>query len=372
MALTVPTIAEPVDDEVPANVPRHKGNGRPKIRHLDDPTQMSYWVRASSFAERVDDMFRLDRRNERLVARGMAISPDLCELAGALAGLDTREDKEELTRIAGLAKTAAGGDVAANRGTALHKLAERRNRGEDLAFVPPRLWAALEAYTQLMEPFDVLAGEVFVVNDQLKAAGSFDAVLRLKSGYELVAPDFTVFGDGTPLGADLKSGSQVSHMGVLERAVQQVVYFRGGQPYEHVSDEQAAAGDNGRRGWGAWTPSQHWSLIIHVPLDSPEDAALWWVDLEKAGRIANVVAELWEARKTEGLIIPAEAPTKAARPSVDELRRLLAVRIRDVSELAELDALWTAHHQVWTDEHTDLARAKAAELSAGNQEVRTS
>src|SRR5690606_40358156 len=92
MALTVPTIAEPVDDEVPASVPRHKGNGRPKIRHLDDPTQMSYWVRASSFAERVDDMFRLDRRNERLVARGMAISPDLCELAGALAGLDRSEE----------------------------------------------------------------------------------------------------------------------------------------------------------------------------------------------------------------------------------------------------------------------------------------
>src|SRR5690606_34160912 len=127
--------------------------------------------------ERVDDMFRLDRYNERLVVRGMALSPDLCELAAAVGGTETREDKEELTRIAGLAKTAAGGDVKANRGTALHKLRERRDRGEDLAFVPPRLWAALEAYCALVDPFDVLVSETFVVNDQLRAAGSFDAVL---------------------------------------------------------------------------------------------------------------------------------------------------------------------------------------------------
>src|SRR5690606_38692906 len=128
----------------------------------------------------------------------------------------------------------------------------------------------------------VLVSETFVVNDQLPAAGSFDAVLRLKSRYELVAPDGTLFDSQIPLGADLKSGARGDQMGVAERAVQQVVSFRGGTPYVHVPNEAVAGGDNARREWPCARPSIMWSLIMHVPIDSPEDAALWWVDLDRA------------------------------------------------------------------------------------------
>jgi hypothetical protein len=421
---------EDEDPEIPESIPRHKGNGRPKIRHADDPTQMSYWARASSFAKGVESTFLLDRYNERLVARGMAVSPDLCDLAAVLAGIEEPADKEELTRIAGLAKTAAGGDRKANSGTALHKLRERRDRGEDLAFVPAKLWAALEAYCALMENLTIHASEQFVVCDRWRAAGSFDVLASPAPGHELIAPDGEIFTEQDRLIGDLKSGARVDELGRIERAVQQAVYAYG-TPYEHVSDEVAAQGVSGRLPWPDWqapgqernygVPSRTWALIPHVPLESPEDAALWWVDLTKAARIADEVAKLHELRKLDGLIVPAEAPQPAqgsmdagrgqprkspgeraglvgrefptipgAAPLVQEpapLREVLPMVVRELGQLAHaavleaielaadraaLDELWDKHEHEWRDEWTAAVRARLGQFSNGSTEVRTS
>lgn len=365
------------NDEVPQGIPRHAGNQRPKIRHADDPTKMSYWPRASSFAERVQEMFVLDRHNERLVARGMAISPDLCELVASLAGLDERGDKDEATRIANLAKTAAGGDRKANRGTALHRYRERYDRGEDLAFLGPQQWAALQAWIRLMEPFEQYASETFVVNDRWRVAGSFDVLLGLKPGYELVAPDRQIFTHEDRLLGDLKSGNHIDELGALERAIQQVIYAWG-RPYEHVGDNRAGDGENGRLDWPIderlpydveVPPSRTWSLIPHVPLEHPEDAALWWVDLTKAAAIADVVAQLHELRKTDGLIVPAEPP-KLVEPTGPAAAVLSLIPTAE-SEL-HLTNLWTAYQDVWTDEHTAAVKARLAELSALDTEIRSS
>lgn len=364
--------------EVPEGIPRHGGNGRPKIRHADDPTAMSYWPRASSFAHGVENTFLLDRHGERLVARGMAISPDLCDLATALAGLEERPDKDEATRIAGLAKTAAGGDRKSNSGTALHKLRERRDRGEDLAFVPAKMWEALRAYIKLMEPFEIHGSEQFVVNDRWGTAGSYDVLLGLGAGYEMVAPDGEMFDAASRLIGDLKSGAHIDELGRVERAVQQVIYAYG-TPYEHVGDEAAAwrpdpdienhnlRGDNGRRDWpDGIAPSRTWSLIPHVPLESPEDAAWWWVDLTKAALIADKVAELHELRKLDGLIVPAEPPSQVApAPTLIE-------QIVTALDEAALGALWETHKGIWHDGHTAAVRARLAEISHGTTEVRTS
>jgi hypothetical protein len=349
MVLTPAVVVQPqadvpeYTDEWPDGWPRHAGDSRPKIRTLEDPTRLRYYRRPSSYGDKIEDTFMLDRREDRLVMAEMARSPDLVDATWAAlhaapvpGGLDLRDllvntypAEDELAKAS--AKTIrdalnavrtdllkrVGADAKATRGTAIHKLWERKHAGQDLAFLPPVLHECVRAYDRLLADFVVHTMELRVVNDRSGTAGTTDVVVSPRrpmtiNGVDL-CPDDVLIGDG-------KTGAHITGLGRVARAIQLDQYV-GAQPYVHVSDEAAADGDDGRRTWRQvgvpCDPRDDVALIFHVPQDSPQDAGIYALRLDTARRLSRCADEVWWARglKPVDLFVPVELDRPDVAPA---------------------------------------------------------
>lgn len=378
--------------EVPESIPRH-GDPRkayPKIRRVDDPTRFEWYQRASKLGKPIESAYLVDRADRRQIVYGMSRRDDLVAAAEAVSDLamvrsadlpadvdkyqkaEINQAKRELERIADEAVKAAGGGQAAAKGTAFHKLRERRDRGEDLAFLGPKRWAALEKWSEIADRFTWHGSEQFVVCDRFQAAGTYDALWSPK--WPMTATDGTRILPGELLIVDLKSGIWGTDMwGPCYLA--QLADYANGVPYVHVDDEAAAAGDNGRRPWPDGTaPRTDYALIPHVPVDSPEDAGLVWVDLRIGARMAEHAATIMADRKlaSEGFA-PAELPEPPGGSALEvDVTEAIAWAIRQARTTDELTAAWEFWREEWGPAETDLASRRWAELSNGSTEVRTS
>jgi hypothetical protein len=401
--------------EVPETIPRDRWD-RPLIVPPGGGKPIAY-TRASTLGKAIEDTYHLNRWMLRCVAYGLSRRPDLVALAASIA-TNEGDDRAPLDEICNKAHEAAKGDKGANVGTALHKLSERRDAGEDLAYLTPELAEAIDAYGQQMKIFEVLAAETFVVCDPLQAAGSFDRVVRLLVDLEFHHAKLgrTVIPAGTVLVLDLKTGKldSAKYWGPTY-GVQQTVYACG-SPYQHP---------RGRLDWeevlGAGVrPSTDWALILHVPSDSPKDAGLVMVDLSIGAVLAELAVEVRQGRKAKGLLsechpaqlqvsnVTVEAEVVTARAEVvtiqcgscgqvnghipecvevvevSGLARGPAARLNALAEspqvklLAQiqiapsgeaLSALWEANQDVWTDAHSAAAREREAELTAEPAQV---
>lgn len=307
-------VPEPWEDEWPDGWPRHARDGRPKIRRADDPTRFAFYRRPSSFADGVESTFLLDRREDCLMLVACQRFPHLLdETAAALAladgdPLESDRCKSALRAVRSRALELAGANVKAARGTAIHKLWERKLAGADLSFVLGQTWEAVLAYERLLADFVVHAVELRVVNDEHETAGTTDVVVsprwpmtfELPRGPVTITPDDVLIGDG-------KSGEHVAELGRVARAVQ-LYEYAASTPYEHVSDEYAAAGEHGRQPWVCGPPRRDVALVFHVPQDHPQDAGVVALDLRPAKRLADLAHGIWAARalRPSDLFVPVE------------------------------------------------------------------
>lgn len=373
--------------DVPESIPRHGGDGRPKIRLVDDPTQMAYYTRASSLGKVITDTWLLDQRERRAIVWAMGRRDDLVLAAAAVEAWEDREDKvrrralrEALTAVHEAALAAASPDKAATRGTALHTLTERADTGHDLTYLSERPRHALAVWRHYMSIFRVLATEVFVVDDARRTAGTFDRLVellvevRIRDGNGAVVATLP---PGTVILLDLKSGATLDYSEHAYAA--QLAVYGCGVPYVHVDDEAAAGGDNGRRRWpGGRAPSQAWGLIPHIPIDDPQRATLAWVDLTTGARWADLAASVRDERKRVAFHVgevagldpvpePGQAPGSLPGPSVQDMavgtREVLADLIASAPDEAALGALYDEHAQVWSDALTAAVRARLDELA---------
>lgn len=175
---TNPELGEYEIEEVPEGIPRDRWK-RPLIVPPGGGKPVPY-TRASTLGKAIEDTYHINRWEVRAVALGMSRREELVARAAAIPE-NEGEHREPLQGIATEAKTAGGGDKGANIGTALHKLAERADDGDDLSYLPSLLKEAIEAYLRCMADFEVLASETFVVCDPLQTAGSFDRVVHCKT-----------------------------------------------------------------------------------------------------------------------------------------------------------------------------------------------
>lgn len=357
--------------EVPDDVPRH-GNlndGRPRIRHADDPTKLSFFWRASSFGKQMEDHFLIHRSDKRKIVWAVARYESLQMESQAVEYLDVPDDadertakrvaacKRELERIAEDAIKAAGGRDASTKGTSFHKLRERRDNGEDLAFVGPKTYAALDAWSRMADRFTWHGSEQFVVNDRWQAAGTYDALWSPRG--TMTAPDGARITPEDRLIVDLKSGAWTIDNKKITYGAQLAVYANG-RPYRHVTDEEAAAGINGRYDWpDGIAPRTDWALIPHVPIASPEDAGLIWVNLRRGYALGEAAVLIKAAQRVDDLFYPAELP--ALSPSARTEHELMQL-IRDARTGEECDALWQHNQQLWTAAHTVKVIAKLTEI----------
>lgn len=325
---TGPIPAEWVRVEIPGDIPRD-GRGRPQIRRLledgrEDPTTLVTYTRASSLGERLEDAFGLGVWTQRMIVWGVAHDIALRSRAQAVATYDDKErpgDKRELRAIAEEALVICRASSGADRGTAAHHLADLWDDGADLGHLDDDLAAWVAKYAELMAGFTVHAREGFVVCDELKAAGSYDRLVSPK--WSMTAPDGAVVTPEDVVVDDLKTGEEAKKFGP-SYAVQQPTYANG-TPYTH---------EHGRGRWptpGGRPPRTDWSLILHIPVESPEDGAWWWVNLTAGMELARVAARVGELRRTAGTFLPAEPPA----PPTGGLIAGTARRLRELTEGAD-------------------------------------
>lgn len=166
-------------------VPRDQ-YGRPKIIPVGGGKPVVY-TRMSTIAKTLDDKSNLVNWKARMAAIGLRMRPALMtRMAGIVASgnLDDYKVKRSIDAIVEEACEAAGAGDKASIGTGLHELAEAVDRGEDLEHVDGPDAERIAAYKAETwdKGYEPLGAEGFVVNDDLRVAGSYDRLWRCPDG----------------------------------------------------------------------------------------------------------------------------------------------------------------------------------------------
>jgi hypothetical protein len=134
------------------------------------------YTRATTFVDGIDDKSNLSKRDQRLVAVGIAMRPDL-QLSAMAHSSENQADKRALQKVCDDAKWVAGGDVKASNGTSRHRLTELVDAGLPIPEgLPAAEVAMLEAYRTATAGMVHTHTEAFCVQDMLKVGGTPDRI----------------------------------------------------------------------------------------------------------------------------------------------------------------------------------------------------
>jgi len=277
--------------------------------------KMTVYSRPSSFGKQVENVYNLQKWNERQGIIGLAQDDELlAEMRGLLDhdDRDTTEWKAAADAVFTKAKRAAGAYLKADQGSHGHALTEdgdldrdivaRLTDGEDLGLPEQVQRQIVAAWDKLVADNDleILAVEFACVHDRWRVAGTGDRLARLRRDLTFVVEGRTItLAAGTVIVLDIKTGGlKVDAAGRpnywLSYAVQ-VAAYAGGAPYD-VDDE--------RRGTWPFEISQDHAVIAHIDIGralatGEMVAQLIYVDLT-AGRYAGdlvVACKDWQRRK---------------------------------------------------------------------------
>jgi len=258
------------------DVPRD-GWGRPLITPVDGGKPVAY-TRVSSLAKTLDDKTALTRWMQRQVVIGMGARPDLVAVASSVRG-----DDRKLDEVVKSAMSAAESERAANIGTALHSMTEKVDADAPIDTFNAEFRADLTAYKAALTGIQMVATEMFVVTDELQAAGTFDRLVRLPDGRVLVA--------------DLKTGKSEPKY-PHGAATQMAIYSRG-----HLYDPE-----RGRVGHlPALGIDQKHGLLIHLPAGKGV-CDLYLLDLEVGWALAQTAVAVKTAFKGKPITPYTPAP----------------------------------------------------------------
>jgi hypothetical protein len=383
------TTPDPFNDE---GVPRGR-YGRPLIHPAKrDGTpnltaKLVEYDRASTVADALDTGGGLATWRVRHAAVGVALSPDLAAMAAALGrnvNTYSAEDKRNLDAIIESAHDRSGGNDKANYGTAIHSLTEPGNTGD---IVNPGMAGDVASYLATIEQagIEVDETETFVVNDELKVAGTFDHTYRFTRDVDVTFADGTVV--RIPAGSKLIGDKKTGSLHFDAHAIQLAIYARG-KRYDHNTGQREAL-----------DVSPQWGVIAHIAREQGE-TTLYLVDLHEGWVGAKLAVEV--RAYTLGVkkrvsapfatatapIVPLDETAKAAHvtPATSDVNPADAVgaavalvtdalnatpiidvrfdpildAIRNAASNDECATLWRQHKTDWTDVHTDAVKARAA------------
>lgn len=244
--------------------------GRPLIEPVDGGKPIAY-TRVSTLAKSLDKQEALTKWKQRMTAVGIARRPDLL----ALVQSTSTDDRRGLNDACDQALVAAQSLAAANTGTALHAFCEQVDGGalpSDI-LASPAIRADLEAYRAAMSGVTVLASETFIIQDEIKCAGTFDRILQI---------------GGRAYIADIKTGQHEPNYphGV---AVQCAIYANG-TGYRPERGRTASLADIGvdlDRG-----------VLIHLPAGQAR-CDLYWLDIAAGWEMAKTATKVraWHSTK---------------------------------------------------------------------------
>lgn len=304
------------------------GYGRPLIVPEHGGKPVAY-TRCTTFVSALEDTAKLADWKQRMVALGLSRRNDLLLRA---ASLDV-DDRKGLDELCTTAREAAAASAAATTGTALHKLTELVDQGADTSHLPPDAKRDLEAYARATQPLTALRIEQHLVLDDWKIAGTADRIVEYQ---------------GRRYIADIKTG-RVDY-GQLKIAMQLAVYAHG-DLYDVKSGRRSPMGEI----------DQQRGIVIHLPAGSGT-CELMWADIGQGWEalpLAKQVRE-WRTRGRKMLAsLTAQLDDPLPLPKADD-PQLVALRndVASATSVKQLTDLWGANQQLWTDELTELAKAR--------------
>lgn len=294
----------------------------------------------STLAKQLGQDASLHRWELRNVAKGVGMSRELSALAGS-SRYDTRigEEDEARNREEGLildeivrdAKELAGAHQKRNWGSAFHRYAEME---DPLGEPPLDMVPDLEAFRSTLKRLGIkiLDTEVFVVNELLGAAGSFD--------YLLSVPwiDNLVIGD--------------SKTGVLKLDQDEIQLwgYAGSVVYDRDTDERITFAEK----YGMEV-DQEVGYTVHTPAMSGE-TKLYPLDLV-SGKESAELAKLVHARNSRvqkyyRKVKPIDVEAIQAERVEEQLQRLEGAPYRFLELQARLKDLHRENKEIWTADWT--------------------
>lgn len=186
------------------------------------------------------------------------------------------EGKKAIKPLVKRAQEAGGSSEASSLGTAFHEFCEVVDEGRWPEFAPPELTPWLHAYREAMSDYEHIDSEVFVVNDELETAGSFDRVVGTPEGLVVVG--------------DIKSGKHDPSYPL--KVTMQVAIYANSLRYDQVT--------------GVRTPIHpdldlKTGLLIHAPIRGGGKPAvkIYALDLEFGMEMARLAVAVRKARSWE-------------------------------------------------------------------------
>lgn len=326
-------------DDVDNEVDRD-GSGSPLIIQPDG-SRLAY-TRASSLGDYIVETKFLRAWELRYLARQMGKNEDLAALAG-LETYSTGFDEDAVTKSASgkrldsiIQRAFDRGRMQerADYGTVTHALTEPGNEG----YEPVRFAADVQAFWEFVELNDIkiLGTELFVVNDELQTAGTFDHLIW-----------HPVYG---PAIADKKTGRNINGLGF---SVQFATYSRA-KLYDVATGE--------RTDLTSLTDGEpinpDWAILFEVH-DGKCLARRVPIDGNRGYRAAIVAAEVRDMRRWNAM---ANIDKTFKQVKGDEVRqRGIMRRINEARVPEELLAIWYQWgngKDSWDDELTAAAKAK--------------
>ena len=247
------------------------------------------YLRPSSLAKYIEDRENLEKWKVRMTAIGLARNPDLL----SLVAVTSPDDKRKLNNLAERAQERAGATAGRDTGTAIHAATEAVDYGESIDHMPADLQADALAYRAARESLGLepLAAEVFVVNEELQAAGTFD---RLVQPFD--PPDYAngvpPVPTGPPMVTDIKTGSKddpeyAAKYGAVAWSIQLATYANA-QPYGATWEELGAC---------MATPADcDGGIIWYIPRGTGKCYPII-VDIAKGWELAQTARKVYDARK---------------------------------------------------------------------------
>ncbi len=261
---------------LPLAEPKRDRYGRYLLPHPETGKEQP-WTRVTTIASTTADRFGLEAWAQRNTVLGIGLRPDLY----ALAVSSTVDDRQQLTRVVKQAQEAAKASSGANLGTALHRITERVDRGDDLEI--PQEWKGdVDAYCQTLADNHVGIQadwiERIVVLPELGIAGTLDRLVTLS-------------GQAAMTVADLKTGKDVVKYGTTEIAIQLALYANATHAW-NGTDYDPMPPTNTTKG-----------MIIHLPVGQAE-CNLHTVDIAAGWETVELALQVREWRKRKNLTAP--------------------------------------------------------------------
>lgn len=297
------------------------GYGRYLLPHPETGKRRA-WQRTTTFTKMASDTFNLTQWQMRNVAKGIAARDDLRASVGPL---DIRSDAQKLNELCEQAKEAAGGNAAANLGTALHTMTEGVDETGSYDDVSPEYVQRIRQYRAalVVNGISILPDmiERVIVNTTYEVGGKFDRVVKLADG------TYAVF--------DLKTGRTLAY-GQNEIAIQLAAYADGFNSHGVFDLERKVWTDPG------FKVRTDIAIVAHLPADG-DGCVLHSVDLESGRRGAQVCMQVRDYRKTKG------AFSSYGEDEAGEERFLAAIgacdshaELVDLAETARAGGVWNA------------------------------